>query len=200
MKKLILRLTIAILPLFIVWYSNTDSYDIKELTEQKLEFLINKVPFRSYAASRDDVSNAMFIQWWEDQSDMYTTKWSKIYFYKYEIKWADIETFIQLVADYSLDKNNIYIWHEVLSIPLDQFNFVSWAINYLTDWTSIYWWNQKLEWVDVESFAGMWFEHPINHLWYAKDKNNYYIRGEILTWENLQNYLNKIENNTLNRN
>jgi len=193
MKKNILFLAITLFPIFLFWCSNRETYDIKKLDQEKIEFLINNVPFRNYATSRTDISEEMFIQWWKDQSDIYTTKWNKIYFYEYEIKWADIATFIPLVADYALDKDHIYLWHEVLSIPLDQFNFVSWAIDYLTDWTSIYWWNQKLEWVDIESFIGMWFEHSINHLWYAKDKNNYYFMWEILTWEELKEYFKEIE-------
>ena len=194
MKKLILFFTIINFFSFIIWCTNqnTDSYNIKELNETKIEFLINKVPFRNYTVSRSDISKEMFIQWWKDQSDMYTTKWDKIYFYGRKIKWADITTFIPLVADYALDKDHIYIWHEVLSIPLDQFNFVSWAIDYLTDWENIYWWDKKIEWADLESFIGMWFENPINNMWYAKDKNNYYLRWEILTWKELEKYLEKI--------
>ncbi|HKL43689.1 MAG TPA: DKNYY domain-containing protein [Candidatus Absconditabacterales bacterium] len=193
MKKNILFLAITLFPIFLFGCSNRETYDIKKLDQEKIEFLINNVPFRNYATSRTDISEEMFIQGWKDQSDIYTTKGNKIYFYEYEIKGADIATFIPLVADYALDKDHIYLGHEVLSIPLDQFNFVSGAIDYLTDGTSIYWGNQKLEGVDIESFIGMGFEHSINHLGYAKDKNNYYFRGEILTGEELKEYFKEIE-------
>jgi len=192
MKKTISFLVITLFSLFLLWCSYRKTHDIKEIDQEKIQFLIKNVPFRNYTISRTDVSEKIFIQWWKEQSDMYTTKWNKIYFYEYEIKWADIKTFIPLVSNYAIDKDHIYLWHEVLSIPPDKFNFVSWAIDYLTDWTNIYWWNKKLEWVDAKSFAGMWFKHPINHLWYAKDKNNYYLRWEILTWTELEKYLEKI--------
>jgi hypothetical protein len=64
MKKSILFLIGTLLSLFIVGCTNqnTDSYNIKELNEAKVEFLINKVPFRSYAISSSDISEKMFIQ------------------------------------------------------------------------------------------------------------------------------------------
>ena len=158
MKKSILFLIITLLSLFIMGCtnSNTDLYDIKELNKDKIEFLVNSVPFRNYAASRTDISEEMFIQWWKDQSDMYTTKWNKIYFYEYEIKWVDIKTFIPLLDVYSLDKNNIYIWQNILDIAPEDFNFISWALDYITDWTDIYYGDKKVQWANLDWYVIWW--------------------------------------------
>lgn len=192
MKK-ILYLFIISSALFAVWCSNTNTNSMKEINEVELEFLINKVPTINYAFLEKQISKEDIKKWRKESNSMYSIKWNKVYFYEFEIKWVDIKTFIPLLGGYAIDKDNIYIWDRKTKIDVNKFNFISWTINYLTDWENIYWWDKKIEWADIESFIGMWFENPINNIWYAKDKNNYYLKWEILTWVELKIYLENIK-------
>lgn len=189
MKKYLYILTIC-LSFFIVWCSNTNK-NIQEINETELEFLIHKIPSFNYAFLEKNISKEDIKEWRKERNNMYSIKWNKVYYYEFEIKWVDIDSFMPLLGGYSIDKNNIYIWNRKAEIDVNKFNFVSWTINYLTDWENIYWWDKKIEWADKESFIGMWFENPINNIWYAKDKNNYYLRWEILTWTELEEYFEK---------
>lgn len=191
MRKKILSIIIIVFSLLLVWCSNINNYNIKDIGDKKFETLLNKVPFINYSFYKNEISKDLIIQWRLEENHMYSIKWNKVYFYEFEIKWVNIKTFIPLLGGYSMDKNNIYIWNRKAKIDVNKFNFISWTINYLIDWENIYWWDKKIEWADIESFIGMWFENPINNIWYAKDKNNYYLRWEILTWTELEKYLEK---------
>lgn len=193
MKKKMLSIIIIIFSLLLVWCSSVNNYNINNLGNKNFETLLNKVPFINYSFYNKKISKNSIIQWRLEENHMYSIKWNKIYFYEFKIKWADINTFLPLLAGYSIDKNNIYIWDREIKIDVNQFNFISWTMNYLTDWDNVYWWDKKIEWADIESFIGMWFENPINNIWYAKDKNNYYLRWEILTWIKLEKYLENIK-------
>ena len=193
MKKKLLFIVTIIFSLLLAWCSNTNNYDIKDINDQKFEILLNKVPFINYSFYENKISRDLIIQWRLEQNYMYSMKWNRVYFYEFEIKWVDIKSFIPLLAGYSIDKNNVYLWNRKTEIDVNKFDFISWTINYVKDWKNIYWWDKKIQWADIESFIGMWFNNPINNVWYAKDKNNYYLKWEILTWIELKIYLEKIK-------
>ncbi len=194
MKKILLYFIILFFSLLLVWCSNKNNYNITDISDEKFEILLNTIPFINYSFYNKKIPKNLIIQWRLEENHMYSIKWNRIYFYEFEIKWVNKESFMPLLGGYSMDKNNIYIWNRKAEIDVNKFNFISWTINYLIDWENIYWWDKKIEWADLESFIGMWFENPINNIWYAKDKNNYYLRWEILTWEELKKYFKKIEN------
>ncbi len=171
-----------------------------------------KLPTRSDCYSKD--KNNVYYNWeiieWSDPgvfsvfgiNSNYAKDTNNVYFRWDKLEWSHPDSFEFLLCNwgwhwfwpcYTRDKNNIYLWDEVISIDNKSFEIL-WCFKLWLDWTNCYWKDKnkvylhdnKIDWADSETFKVLWN-------WYAKDKNNYYRKGEEVdtmpdNWYNERNW------------
>jgi hypothetical protein len=124
-----------------------------------------------------------------DETTNYWTDGKKVYFKNYEIKNADINSFVHFHGGWAVDKKNCYIVNSKLR-NADRDSFVVLNTTYAKDKDNVWTLGGKIKDVDAASFEvcddGKNYMQPVISIWqgktyteftpygYGKDKNNVY--------------------------
>lgn len=178
MKRFWLISLIILLSIITLWCTkkiNIQTKNIQFTEKIKIELKSHIQFFReNFITEKDDIDLEKRRN--NESNNQYKTLGEYVFFGSEKIENADINSFTPLIEWIALDKNNIFCEGNKIPLETGKFSFVSWTINYTTDWKKVFFWCKEIIGADANSF--IWLSGTKGIQSYATDKNWSYFFGK----------------------